>query len=355
MKFRMTPGPFQRSGRTTHSIMLELFCVLSFVFVYSTIFYFARAGAHYGLRVILIGVLSIIGSLAVDVITALAYKKKGKEIWQYILHSYSYITGLIFALTLPAGTSFFAVLIGSAFATFIGKVVFGGFGYNIVNPAAVGRIFVAVSFGLAVPNVPGLVDATTGASLTNAINWMTGAFSNNKALSDFFLGNYIGAIGETHTYILIICGAYLVYRGICDYRQGLTYVVATFIITFFLGMLLGVANPLQYALLHLSAGGLMFAAVFMVSDPVTGPTGPLGKVIYGIGLAFLTVLIRLCGNMNEGVIFSLVLMNLLVPLIEHVIKGKSTDNLARRWGVVVGMLVVSVFLIYGISLLGGAA
>lgn len=355
MKFRLTPGPFLRSERTTHSIMVELSCVLAFVYLYSLIFYFARVGSYYGLRAILIGVFALLGSLVVDVIVALIKKQRTvKEIWHHISYSYSYVTALIFALTMPVGVSYYAVILGSAFATFIGKVIFGGFGYNIVNPAGIGRIFVAVSFSLAVPKIPGLVDATTGATLTSSINWITGAIGSGHSLQDLFLGLYVGTIGETYTFLLLICGIYLFVRGICDYRQGLAYLGGTFIMTLILGLLFHVANPFEYALIHLCSGGLMFGAIFMISDPVTGPTTQLGKVIYGLGAAFLTVLIRVCGNMPEGVVFSIVLMNLFTPLIESAIKGRAKEHLPRKWGIVVGMLVVATFIVYGISVIGGA-
>lgn len=354
MHFKMAPGPYLRAKRTTHGIMVELALLLSVVYAYTLIFYFAKAGAYYGVRALLIGVFSLFGSLIVDVVTALCLKKKTiKDIWQHISYSYSYVTALIFALTLPAGTSYYAVILGSAFATFIGKVVFGGFGYNIVNPAGIGRIFVAVSFSLVVPQIPGLVDATTGASVTKTINWATGAFASNLTLGDLFFGNYLGALGETSTLLLLICGVYMIVRGICDYRQGVSYLLGTFIMALLLGLLFKVANPFNYALLHLLSGGIMFGAVFMISDPVTGPTTPFGKVIYGLIAAFLTVLIRVCGSMPEGVVFSIVLTNLFVPLLESALKGRSKDKLAVKRGSIVVILLVATFIVYGVASIGG--
>ncbi|MDD4123483.1 MAG: RnfABCDGE type electron transport complex subunit D [Bacilli bacterium] len=355
MQFRMSPSPYQRGKRTTTQIMLELTAVLAVVWLVSIIMNFINLGSSYGVKTILIGVVSILASLVVDVIAALAYKKKGfKEIRDYVINSYSYVTALIFALTLPLGVTYFAVITGSMFATFFGKVVFGGFGYNIVNPAGIGRIFVTVSFAMAVPNIPGFVDATTGATVTTGINWITGQLSGNWSMADLFLGNYLGAIGETSTLVLLIAGLYMIIRNLCDYRSMVSYLGGVFIITFFLGLMMKVTNPLDYAVIHLLTGGLAFGAVFMITDPVTAPTSPLGKVIYGLGAAFLTVLIRVNGSLPEGVVFSIVLMNLIVPLLDNAIKGKTIDNLTKRGIIVAAIIIVAVLLNYGVVLLGGA-
>ncbi len=353
MQFRMTPGPFQRSKDSTKRIMQELFCVLCAVWLFAIIFTFIKAGGSYGLRAILIGVISLATTIAVDVITALIYKKKGKEILDYVLSSFSYITAIIFALTLPAGTSYFAVIVGSLVATLFGKVVFGGFGANPCNPAAVGRVFVAMSFSLAVPKIPGLVDATTGATVTGAFNYLTGELPSFVNFGDLFLGNYMGAMGETCSLLLLVAAGYMIFRRIIDYRPLLAYIVSIYVITFFIALLVGIANPFGYALNNVLIGGVLFGGVFMLTDPVSGPTNPYAKLIYGLGAAFFTVLIRLCGSMPEGCVFSILLMNFVSPVIESACKGKTTDTPLKKWLILVGLLIVAIFLVFGAMALGG--
>ena len=351
MKFRMKPAPFQRNPkRSTRGIMIELTCVLAAIFVVAVVMNFVNLGAEHGLKTILMGVIAVAVAFAVDAITALIIKK---NVWQYFAGSYSYVTALVFVLTLPVTVSYYAVIVGMVMAIVFGKIIFGGFGYNPVNPAGLGRIVVALSFSLAITGIPGLSDGSTGATVTSYINWANGELPNGFTLTRLFLGNYTGAIGETSFLALLIAGIYLCVRKIADYRLMVGYAGGAFIITFFMGLAFGVSNPLTYALTHIMVGGLAFGAVFMVTDPVTTPTSQMGKIIYALGAATLTILIRVCGSLPEGVVFSIVFMNLLTPVIDGLIKGKSTDNVAKRWGVIAIILVVAIGINIGVAFLGG--
>ena len=352
MQFRMTPAPFQRQRRTTSQIMVELFLVLCAVWVYAIVFNFVNVGWKNGLSIILIGLVSVLVSCLCDVIVGLIQKKPLKELPMHILKSYSYVTGIIFALCLPANTSLFVVICGSLFGTLFGKLVFGGFGHNIVNPAGIGRIFVALSFSLGITLLPGAApDFQTGATITGAIDWTTGFIPGGYNLLDLFLGQYIGAIGETSTLVLLIAAGILIWRGIINYRVFGAYVGTSFIIAFILGLVLKVDFVLTYALTHIFAGGLMFGAVFMITDPVTSPTSSLGKIIYAVGAAMLTMLIRVCGSLPEGVVFSIVIMNFMVPLIDGAIKGRTTDKVWKSWVTVAVAVVIAVLVNVGFALL----
>ena len=354
MQFRLTPSPYQRGNRTTTGIMLELSAVLLLVWLFAVTFYFTQVGVDSGIRAIGVMLSALLSTQIVDIIAAYLYKKRTlKEIYKYTLNSYSYVTALIIALTVPVGISYFGIAMGAIFATVIGKLIFGGFGYNIINPAAIGRIFITVSFALTVPRVAGLYDLAAGATATSTVNWFNGTFSNTFNLTQLFLGNYVGAMGETSTLLLILAGAYLVIREIADWRPMVSYYFGVFIIATILGLLFGISNPFNYGLLHLSVGSLAFGSVFMITDPVSGPTSPLAKIIYGLGAATLTVLIRLNGAYPEGVVFSIVLMNLFVPLLDSSIKGKTTDHLMQRYGLIAGVIIFAVILNYGVAMLGG--
>ena len=189
MQFRMTPAPFQRKRRTTTQIMVELFLVLCAVWVYAIVFNFVNVGSKNGLSVILIGLVSILVSCLCDVVVGLISKKPLKELPMYVLKSYSYVTGIIFALCVPANTSLFVIICGSLFGTAIGKLVFGGFGHNVVNPAGIGRVFVGLTFALGLTTLPGAhPDFINGATITGKIDWITGYIPGGYTLLDLFLG-----------------------------------------------------------------------------------------------------------------------------------------------------------------------
>ena len=355
MEFRLSPAPHQRENHTTFHIMLELSAVLLVVLGVSIAFHFIRGGVNYGVRALLIPLVALLTGAITDVVCALIFKKrKIKDIIDYVLHSYTYVTALIFSMTVTAGCSFYAVIVGMLFATIFGKVIFGGFGHNVVNPAGIGRMFVGLSFGAIVSTVPGAsgtLDAVTGSTITSGMNWVTGAIPSGFTIQDLFFGNYFGAIGETMAFVLIPAGIYLMVRKIIDYRITLSYLLTTFLITFILGFVLKVDYPLTYAVTHILSGGLLFGAVFMLTDPVTAPTSPLGKIIYVIGAATLTVIIRVFGALPEGVVFSIILMNLAVPVITSLIKGKTNAKMGKQYAIIGIFFVVCLAITCGISLL----
>lgn len=348
MQFRMKPGPFQRSNRmSTKSIMLELFCVLAVIWVYAIVFNFVSVGTKNGVSCILIGLVSIVCSIACDFVVGLITKVKMQDMPKYLLGSYSYVTGIIFALCLPANTNMFVIICGSVFGTVVGKLFFGGFGHNIVNPAGLGRIFVMTTFTLGST----VTDALGGATVTGSIDWSTGLIAGNYSILNLFLGQYVGAMGEVCSALLIAAGIYLAIRKIIDYRITCSYIITCALIALFLGLIFGVDYVGTYILTHLFTGGMLFGAVFMLTDPVTSPTSQLGKIIFGIGAAMLTMLIRVCGNLPEGVVFSIILMNLFTPLIDSLIKGKTDENLGKKWIVIGCGVVIAILVNIGFALL----
>lgn len=367
MLFRMNPAPYQRSKRTTTSIMLELSVVLAIVWLLATVFYFVSVaptlGIIYGFKPLIIGVLALLTGTIVDVVCALIQGKRSrKDIVNFVINQYSFVTALIFALTLTVDTSYYAVICGMLFATIIGKAVFGGFGHNIFNPAALGRVFVSTTFTMTVPYVYGLMDKVTRATATSAINWTTGLLptfgttSGANSLITLFVGNYVGSLGETSFILLAIAGIYLAIRKIIDWRLAVSYIGTVFVISLVLGfVLVDVNNPIIYALTHIAAGGVMFGAVFMATDPVTTPTSPMGKLIWGIGVGTITVMIRVFGNLPEGVVYAICIMNIVTPTIDAAIKGMTSDKLWKKYAVTFGILALGILINAGICLIGGAA
>ena len=358
MKFSLAKGPFLRSKRTTTEIMLELFAVLCVVWLTAVISYSVKYNFSVGLRALLVVLVSLVTTLAIDVIMALIKGKRTlKEICKFVLTSYSYVTAIIFALCLPVGTGYYVIIVGSVVATLLGKYVFGGFGYNIFNPAIIGRIFVGLAFASNLQyGVVSLADSSTfdyvtSATVTQNIDWTVGAIPVNYDLKTILFGGYFGAIGETFTLLLLIAAIYLIVRGIINFRLVGSYLITVTFISFFLGLLYNTDNVLMYTLLQLCTGGVMFGAVFMVTDPVTSPKSMNGKIIYGIGIGCLTMLIRVNSAYPEGVMFSIALMNMLTPLIDSCIKGNTFSNIGRKWAVICSFLVGAIGLNVGFNAL----
>ena len=223
MKFSLAKGPFIRNKRSTTGIMLELFVVLAVVWLTAVVGYSIKYNFTVGLKAILVVLVSLVTTVAIDVVMALVKgKRKFKEICHFVLTSYSYVTAIIFALCLPVVVSYYAVVVGSIVATLLGKYVFGGFGYNIFNPAIIGRIFVGLAFGSSLNygiewnKTSEGYDYITGSTITSNVDWSNGIIPEKWTLNSLLFGGYEGAIGETFTILLVVAAIYLIVRGIIN-------------------------------------------------------------------------------------------------------------------------------------------
>jgi electron transport complex protein RnfD len=226
------------------------------------------------------------------------------------------VTGLLLALCISAALPFYAAVLGTIFAIVVGKVLFGGLGYNIFNPALVGRAFLVAAFPVAFANLwvkpfQRGVEAITGATPLVLMKF-------DHVLTpywDLFIGNVPGCIGETSALFILLGGLFLAVRGIVNWRIPASYLGTVAV----LGGFFWLINPVQYPdpLFHLLAGGLMLGAWFMASDLVTSPLTNKGLWIYGVGCGILLVVIRLFSGLPGGVMFSILIMNALVPLINR--------------------------------------
>ena len=348
MNFKMNKGPFLRDKRTTTSIMLELFAVLCVIWFASIAYYSTSLNLIAGLRVFSVVGVSILTTLIIDVIMALIKGNRNlKDIFKYVLKSYSYVTAIIFGLCLPAGTSYYVVVIGAIVATVIGKYVFGGFGNNIFNPAIIGRMFVGLSFGdklqtLKVSQTTSYgVDIVTSSTITSNMNWSE-TINPEVSYLKMFLGQYDGAIGETCTALLIVAAIYLIIRGIVNYRLTVSFLLTFALCSLGIGLVNRVDNIGEYLFTSLSVGGVMFGAVFMISDPVTSPKSQDGKIIYAMIAGFLAIFIRVFSSYPEGVMFSIALANMITPLIDSSIKGNTFENLTKRYIRIAVVLLICV-------------
>ncbi|MBS4020802.1 MAG: RnfABCDGE type electron transport complex subunit D [Dethiobacter sp.] len=239
-----------------------------------------------------------------------------------------FVTGLIFPLILPPTIPLWIVAVGTVVGVFFGKEVFGGTGRNIFNPAIVGRVFVTIAFPLLMttlwqlPFTEGL-GGFLNFSRPDAITSATplGIFSGGEAAlysySDLLLGRAPGSMGETFRLLIILAGVFLIIVKISNWRIPVAYLGSVAVFSQFGSMFYPgrVAPPL----FQLLTGGLLFAAFFMATDPVTSPFTKQGKWIFGLMLGMFTVLIRGFAGAVEGVMFSIILMNALTPVIDSLV------------------------------------
>ena len=226
------------------------------------------------------------------------------------------VTGVILALSLPGTAPWFVGVIGSFAAMGLGKVVFGGLGQNIFNPAMVGRAFVMIAF-------PKLMAAGGYVLATSTVDAVTKATPLTLAkeggigtpLWELFIGTTNGSLGETSAIACLIGGLYLCLRRTASWQIPVGVIAAVAVLAG-INDIFGPVGPWDTAH-HLMGGALLFGAFFIATDPVSSPLTPKGKLIFGIGLGLLVMIMRLGSRLPEGVMFSVLLMNAVVPLINR--------------------------------------
>lgn len=357
MAYIQSNAPYQRRKKSTLQIMIELGISLGIIWILAVVMSFVKLGIKYGLQSIFLMLTSLGTTLVCDVITTVLKNKKDATLKQKIpydlVHNYSWITAMIFTLCCPVWTSYYVIIIGSIFATVIAKNVFGGFGKNIFNPAAAGRLFVLLTFDTSAPAGIAGVDSSTGATLTGVIQSQTGWLGSdalaNFGVKDILFGTYFGAMGEVFSIALLVIGIVLAIREVINWRIPAFYLGTIAVSSILIALVLGFNNPGLYVLYHLCAGGAMFAAIFMFTDPVTTPTSPLGNCLIGIIGGLLTVLIRIATNNVEGVVYSIMLINTISPAIDHFITAKTNKNTLVKSSVTFGTAALSVLLCVGVA------
>ena len=244
------------------------------------------------------------------------------------------ITGILLAFNLPSTLPLWMVIIGSLVAIGVAKMSFGGLGFNIFNPALVGRVFLLISFPVQMTSWPtpvenntSLFDAVTGETTLSIIKegllygeTMSTLSDKIPSMMDLFLGITSGSAGEMSGLALLIGGAYLLIRKVITWHIPVTILatMAAFTGIFWL------INPELYAnpLIHILSGGAILGAFYMATDLVTSPMTKKGMLIFAVGIAVITVVIRLYGAYPEGISFAILIMNAFVPLINTYFKPR---------------------------------
>ncbi|MBZ0198959.1 MAG: RnfABCDGE type electron transport complex subunit D [Ignavibacteriaceae bacterium] len=300
-KLELTTSPHLHNQWTTKKVMWMVLAALVPSVISAVLFF--------GVYQLLIITTAVVFAVGTEYIVQTIRKKK-----LAIVDGSAALTGLLLALTLPPNFSLSATAIGAVVAIGLGKQIFGGLGYNIFNPALVGRAFLQASFPVAIttwsPNsfaVDGVTSATPLA-----------AFKFDKitaGLSQMFFGNTGGSLGETNAMAILAGGIFLIVIGIVNWRIPVSMIIGILVF----GTLFYFIDPVKYPtpLFQLLSGGFLFGTFFMATDWVTSPVTNKGMWIFGIGISFVLVVIRLFGGLPEGVMYSILFMNAFVPIINR--------------------------------------
>lgn len=313
---QISTSPFVHRGQTTRSVMLEV--------VGATVPVIAAATYYFGITALLLVVAAVTGAVGTEWLLS---ERKG---WATLRDGSGLLTGILLALTLPPAIPLWMATLGGIVAIALGKLMWGGLGKNIFNPALVGRAFLQAAFPitlttwvapgrgllhidpttLALPLMKAKVDVISAASPLGLSKFQHKTTDLGLLLS----GNTAGSLGETAAIVLIVVGLWLGLRRVFDWRLPISTLLSVSV----LSGALHLWKPALYPspVFMLLSGGLLFGAVFMVTDPVTTPLTPRGAWIFGIGVGILVVLIRLFGGLPEGVMYGILLMNAVSPLID---------------------------------------
>lgn len=352
-----------KTKRTTMSMMIEFTICVALVFIAALVYYGVSGGddaGKYILRIFLNLLVSMGTVYAIETANlAIRYHKtlKVKEIFlNPITKEFFFATPLILVLLFPVYTPIYVIFVSALIASLVAKVIFGGFGSNIFNPALAGRIFAGICFSGQISNASVVQAGTnltisTGATLTT-INQASGFVNETLdiSLKSLFLGTYHGAIGETFAGLIILIGIYLSVRKIIDWKMSLTYVVAFFIISLFMGVTADKGlGSFEFALRQCLYGAVLFGAVFCITDPVTSPVMSSGRIYAAFLGAFVCACIRYLGSAPEGVGYSILLVNLCTPAIDRILSNKSNHRIGTQYIVMAGLTVMCIGLGCGIG------
>ena len=305
----ISSSPHVHSPVTTQTIMRDVLIALAPALLGSVYFF--------GLRALMVTLVSV----AACMFWEWAYCKVMK------LHDKTYdlsaaVTGVLLAFVCPVTIPYWTIILGAFFAIVIVKMLFGGLGKNIVNPALAGRAFmfswpVLMSTWVKVgfENAAGLVSTADIVTAATPLANMHQGIMCEEPIWDLFIGNVGGCLGETSALLLLIGLAYLLYRNIITLRIPIAYIGTVAVLTFLFPM---GNDRIAWMAAQVFGGGLMLGAIFMATDYVTSPITKLGQIVYGIGCGVLTVLIRYFGGYNEGVSYAILCMNACVVLLDRI-------------------------------------
>ena len=316
-RFNISTSPYLKNPLTTPLVMREILFSLVPIYLFSLY--------NFGWSVVWLSMAAATGALLMEGL----FNKNG------LRDNSSLVTALLLALTLPPGFPLWMAFLGGVVSIGMGKLIWGGLGQNVFNPALVGRAFLQAAFPTAITtwSVPkGWSTLFQGTNLAppflqgESIDALCTATPLSKMKFDFiaesstnlFSGTIPGSSGETSALILLLIGAYFVYKKVINWRIPVAILATTAIMALLFFLLDGEKYPpVQFTLM---SGGLLFGTVYMATDPVTSPLSPLGQWIFGIGIGLLVILIRYWGGLPEGVMYAILIMNAFTPIINRYVR-----------------------------------
>lgn len=321
-KLTVSASPHVRSRETTTGIMLDVIIALIPALIMSVV--------YFGTRAIVLTAVTVGTAVLAEYLSRKAMKRANT-----IADLSAAVTGLLIALNLPSTCPLWVAAIGSIIAIVVVKQMFGGIGQNFVNPAITARIILMVSFPTAMAKwvVPftgswgtdAVTAATPMAQLAAAKGGDLDLAGELPTLVQMLIGNHGGSMGEVCSLALIAGGLYLMLRRVISPTIPLTFIGTVAVCTLIAGH-----GNFEFMAYELLGGGLLLGAFFMATDYTTSPVNLKGKIIFGIGCGLITSVIRIFGSLPEGVSFSIILMNILVPHIEHLTTAKPFGEVKEK-------------------------
>ncbi|MCL2764400.1 MAG: RnfABCDGE type electron transport complex subunit D [Treponema sp.] len=301
----VSPAPHIRDNSTTSRIMLDVIIAL--------IPALAAAIWIFGIRAALVTCICVVSCVFFEWAFNKILKRKNT-----IFDFSAVLTGVILAFNLPVTIPFWQAIFGCFVAVIFVKQLFGGLGKNFANPAVTARIVMFLAFPVTMTTWVLPFDTVTGATpLSELLYVFKGEpYSLSFNTWNLFLGVHGGCIGETSELALLTGFIYLLIRRVISPLIPLAFIGTVFILT-------ALAGGIEFGIFHILSGGLFLGAIFCATDYVTSAQTNTGKVIFGIGCALITVLIRFYGNYPEGVSFAILFMNMLVPFINRLTYKKA--------------------------------
>lgn len=302
----ISSSPHFVGKETTQGVMLCVIISLLPLCIYGVVLY--------GFPALIAILVSVASCVIFEGVLQLILKKKVT-----LLDFSAVVTGILLALVVPPTVPVWMTILGAFFAIVVAKAFFGGIGANVFNPALTGRAFMFVSFPAVMGaswmtplSMGGSIDALSSATILSSVKAGTAVIDSSTYLQ-YFLGNRAGSIGESSILLILLAFVFLLVTRIIDWRAPVTMICTVVVCTLIAG---------GNALFALLGGGLLFGATFMVTDYSTSPFTKTGRVIFGFGCGLITFLIRQFGGYPEGVMFSILFMNALVPFLNRIVPRK---------------------------------
>lgn len=300
-KLIVSYAPHVRTERSTQRLMLDVIIALVPAMIMGV--------WAFGIRALIMLLVCSASAVLAEHLFCLLHKKQST-----VGDLSAIVTGILLAMNMPASAPFWMGMIGSIFAIIIVKCFFGGLGHNFVNPALAARAFLLACWPVAMttwikPMAGNIFDFSYAVSEATPLMAKSGSYS----YIDLFLGQVPGCIGEISAFALLIGFIYLLVRKVITWHVPVIYIGTVFVLSYAFGK-----NGVEQIL----SGGLFLGAIFMATDYVTSPMTIKGHIVYAFMLGILTTIIRVFGNLPEGVSYSILIMNVVTPLIDRCTKNK---------------------------------